>query len=745
MVVPYEREMQEQLVNHLGLLERDLRCVATEYPLPNSEGTRGRIDILARDGHGSWVVIELKRADATARQALHEVTKYTELLQREKGLPAQRVRAIIASTSWNELLVPVSNLARDWSHDLRGYRLVLEPDGAIASAEPIELLPAPTTPEVTPIQFMYFFDTVHERDQGWQQVVNRAARAGAHDLLAANIRRVRDIEQVQAPLGLYFALGRMDPAATPPRIRTAAADREEAPGYELEYEALCHITKHVSGAAFEDVGPGVLRQLAEDPRWTIEGYRTAGSFGKRSPLSAHDLLRDLNGDNGGIGHVRYTGSARTTNRGRWPAFLTEYSRSLSHNEDWSVLVRQWLDDVASAPEESDVVLDIYNPCDLITTLVHGWPQDLEKFTPTLLGITRTASGSHRVIRGTLYWNGNPVPNLAERVRAIYRDPMAWVAACTYGDNRVRDTLLIALLELRYVFIEHVTEGPTPPSADNAVAMWVISDDNSPRRVEAPFTELRQEGWNGAYTMDTFLEEHRDQVDTLVNTYRNELSFWPPGSTETETGLDLEKYLDDRAAIVSHTIPDDTMPEPAVTDLPDCTQPARERVPDEDVADALTTIARLDNPAFQRRMAIYICAMQGGGAATAATWLLDTLSTLHPRRDVIPHDTGVPALDNATRSDYIVGTCYLVSLDSLSTKIRCRAADRLVAFCQEAGYLEARRLMPAEDFSWLPSTLRTENWGWLLASYVLNDESISNSTRESIEEAVDQKLLDQKPK
>jgi hypothetical protein len=349
---------------------------------------------------------------------------------------------------------------------------------------------------ITPVQAMFLFDTEPARDRGWRQVVERATEVGATDLLAANVRRVRDLEQVRAPLGLYLAIGRMDPALA---------------GYELEHEALRHITRHVVRTGDGDVGPGVLRQLDEDPAWTIESYRTAGVFGRR----------DLNGDDHGSGQVRYTGSARTTDRTRWPAFLTEHRQSLHHNADWSALLRRWLGDVGAAPAESEVLLHVHNPCDLIATLVHGWPDDLDRCTPMLFGIARTAAGPHRIIRGTLYWNGTPVPDLADRVRAVYRDPMAWKTANT----RSRDALLIESLELRYVFFEHVSDSVTPSTSDEEATIWAVMDE-SPARFTAPFTELRDDGWHGMYALPTFLDEHRGQIDALVSTYRDTLSLSP---------------------------------------------------------------------------------------------------------------------------------------------------------------------------------------------------------------------------
>jgi len=78
-----EDHIRDKLADRLTLIENDLCLVGRNYPLPNSAGTRGFIDILARDRHGIFVVVELKRSDKTSREALHEVIKYTELLQRE--------------------------------------------------------------------------------------------------------------------------------------------------------------------------------------------------------------------------------------------------------------------------------------------------------------------------------------------------------------------------------------------------------------------------------------------------------------------------------------------------------------------------------------------------------------------------------------------------------------------------------------------------------------------------------------
>ncbi|MGH2543322.1 MAG: endonuclease NucS domain-containing protein [Ardenticatenaceae bacterium] len=87
-IVPSEDNLRDQLVARLDLIEYGLHHPTTEYYLPNDHGTRGRVDILARDRHGRLVVIEVKRSKKATREALHEVGKYMELLSRAEGYTA---------------------------------------------------------------------------------------------------------------------------------------------------------------------------------------------------------------------------------------------------------------------------------------------------------------------------------------------------------------------------------------------------------------------------------------------------------------------------------------------------------------------------------------------------------------------------------------------------------------------------------------------------------------------------------
>ena len=514
---PPEQVLRDYLVDNLHLIDVDLRWKATEHKLPNSKGSHGYIDILAQDGHDSWVIIEIKRSRSAARSAIHEVLKYAELLQRERGIRADRVRAIIVATDWSDLRTSASSTERDWSHDLRCYQLVLGPDGLPVAAEPVSLLPKPTTPRVSPIHHIYFFDSAAARSTGWKQIVTAAGEVKATELLAATFRRTKDPERVVADFGLYFAIG---------EVTSSQTDRSD---FDEEYSALCHITSRVFGRTSESAGPGTFRKIAEDDCWTIEDTLTTGRFVDRqmdpvTELDPRTLARELNGDDDGLGSILFTGSARTKDRGRWPALLREYALSLRSNKPWQVLVKEWLEDVASSDPESDVTLHIYNPADLLTTLVYGWPDQLIKFVPMIRGIANhRGRTSGRVLEGGLLWDGKVIPDLADAIRVVYADPTDWAAARTYGIAHDFDEELLDLLGLKYVLFERRASNMSHPLRATNETTLRITTEHGPRKIESPFADLGDENWQALYGLAAFLREHYNEISSLVAEYRFSLS------------------------------------------------------------------------------------------------------------------------------------------------------------------------------------------------------------------------------
>jgi hypothetical protein len=482
------------------------------------------IDLLARDRHGMWVVIELKRGRGPDRQALHEVAKYAELLSRERSLPSREIRTVIVSIDWDELLVPVSNVARDWLHDLRGYRLIIDDAGIPIGAERVSLSPAPFEHRLTPIHFIYFYHSPSDRENGWRQVVQYAAETGCKDLVGVDLCYVGPSGEVIAPLALYIGFGCIEPVWIPGDSVAVSDDDDEyddsenpyGPDYRQEYRALCNVTRHVFAQTSETGRPDLFANLRQDPNWEIGLLRGVGAYARDGLRGDEDILLELAGQRGET-QILFSGSASTEVTSKLNSLREAARKALGGNEPWTILCDHWCERITGRPEERDVQLSIFNPADLIHTLMLAQAGRLNDAEPRMLGIaTSRDDESAVVLEGGLYWNGHEVDNLKQRVQVIYREVTSWIAHKATEATRCVDQELLALLNLGYVGFEHFCESPTRRLEPDTVILLVR--DGVARRFPLPACELSNDGWLGFYPLREFIDVHRTQIDDLLEEY-----------------------------------------------------------------------------------------------------------------------------------------------------------------------------------------------------------------------------------
>jgi hypothetical protein len=254
-----ESRLRDMLAENLDTLEPGLRLHDIEHRLENAVGAGGRMDILARDRHGLYVVVEVKRSDSTAREALDEIAKYTELLRREQGIPPEKIRAIIASTTWHELLIPASNFARDWSHDLRGYRLLVDKEARLVNAERVSFLAEVRPQRLTPVHFVYYYRSPAERDAGWAQILRTVSTVGGRDVVGVDLD-FTGTAGVMAEHALYVAFGTA--GAGIPTTTEGLGEAEPGTGYFEERHPSALHRNHVKRNHNGDYRAALLERLA---------------------------------------------------------------------------------------------------------------------------------------------------------------------------------------------------------------------------------------------------------------------------------------------------------------------------------------------------------------------------------------------------------------------------------------------------------------------------------------------------
>ena len=95
--------------------------------LPDHIGSKGFIDILAKDVFNNFVIIEVKRANNSARDTITEILKYHALIKQKYKAKDGEIRIIIISTHWSEIIRAFSELVNNTTYAIKGYKIEIDP------------------------------------------------------------------------------------------------------------------------------------------------------------------------------------------------------------------------------------------------------------------------------------------------------------------------------------------------------------------------------------------------------------------------------------------------------------------------------------------------------------------------------------------------------------------------------------------------------------------------------------------
>lgn len=493
---PLESLIRNAIEARPELIEPGLVTVKANYHLENSEGTRGFVDVLARDHRGLFVVIEVKRSDSTAREALHEVLKYCELLRRERGLRADQVRAVIASTTWRELLVPFSELTRTSEYPIEGVELSLGdafPDSLTAS--PVQPLPGLIERDLSTVAIRADIDEPARAEDIWNAVVPVLNDLGIDDMLG--ILAGNDVRTV-----LHVAIGTAVPGD--PRVPTVA-DADDLPeGEGIEYLVAVEALGRLSG--FELVSPDRLSRIMESNGLELLRVFRSGRYEDQSNLLDDSEALEIAEGSRTWSQVAIMAVGRPSLALSWRRMRSRLTYTLHGNPQWSRLVDMWLDEVELSHPKADVVLRVYNPCDLVASLVHsGLGQNLEELLPEIEGALDLPGIHGRLLHGCLVWNGRGVEDASAAIRRIYPTPSDWAMRRGSGAVWESDLELLEALGLQYALFEFLPDGAGGP--------YLLSSDSGSLQRIAPRDDL---DWPGVFPFPEWL--NRVRIDGLLTEY-----------------------------------------------------------------------------------------------------------------------------------------------------------------------------------------------------------------------------------
>ena len=178
-----ENEIRDHLLERLDLVEPGLTLIGREKLLRNISGARGFLDIFARTSDGKFLIIEVKRSDATAREAIQELYKYVALIKQNLLVKYTEVRLIIASTDWHELNAPFTEFVHTSPYDCTGINLHLGADGLTQTASEVVVAPLERPRRISRRHFIWGFKDEEAAKRGVTMISAHMKACGLQDFV----------------------------------------------------------------------------------------------------------------------------------------------------------------------------------------------------------------------------------------------------------------------------------------------------------------------------------------------------------------------------------------------------------------------------------------------------------------------------------------------------------------------------------------------------------------------------------
>lgn len=380
--------IRDKLAEKLNLFENDLSLISTETYLKNRKGTKGFVDLLAKDNLNRFVLIELKRSNAASREALHEVIKYFEGIKEVKSLKDDEVIVYIVSTEWKELRVPFSRFVNDVSFNVEGYLLEIDAENNPICLRKIEPIKINNNRRLSNRCKVCYYTSSKNRETGIKSFENAFVEKEIDDYVIVLLSNKNQSVTNGFDYMIYVSVQEME---VEEYIHILRKDKE----LYNEHKDLINVQDTLSddehrnilhGFAVDDCKPYVYfdylaigypskfnHTILGDEGWNIEKVIKYGKLKNNELLTDDMIINELKGDSG-ENKTRYVRNVVSKNKSSFEVVRNEIKGCLIDNKIWQKGILHALDEIYHDSVLQTCQIGIYNPMNILRSLHHVYAE-----------------------------------------------------------------------------------------------------------------------------------------------------------------------------------------------------------------------------------------------------------------------------------------------------------------------------------------------------------------------------------
>lgn len=544
-----ESIIRDKLASNLNILEEGLQLLDVESYLPNNQGTRGFIDLLAQDKNGKYVIIEIKRSNSASRDALHEVLKYLEGLKLKYSIRDSELRVFIVSTEWKELLVPFSSFVNRTSIITQGFSLEVDSNHTPVRSTLIHPIELTQDRLFAPWHELNLYEskaslekgiTSYEKSCIAKEIDNyvlltikpslefekRPARTLALIELSkhAGLPLIKKPEQILADLPiykyiLYFAPLQLSEDACWNSIikvidrddledlQLLISDMDESEKIFTLHQKLYELDPRISFDNAEIGTPAKLSKLLDGEGSEIIDVRRYGTLDTNKFLSDDSIIEDLKGLDGN--HLQsYYKEFSPSNRAELSEVRTSVQRCLTDNPLWRSQIIRVIDEFLPKGDNFKAKLSIYNPGNFCLSLFKSIDEPNVNYTPNYTLVITESDTPRCIFLGTMWPTGKKA-SFTKMLKEFYEDSgRLFLSNLNWGGYDSRDVEISDALGMTYKTFKIEINAEDSTFWELTAINWKAHPELN---LASGFHEFRQNNENFVIDVCKYYNDHWDGI------------------------------------------------------------------------------------------------------------------------------------------------------------------------------------------------------------------------------------------